>query len=188
MIRARLLLRVCARIASASPMSGATMRSHRCRVWRHAKEGAEDTGEHRVAIQTEEREARPELEPPRCNPMLREALGDVQRSLDKVEPNPDEGTVDEAVTHVVEFGAQQREEQDDAECFCRLLDNRRRQGGAQKHCSVRAKKLADLRICEQPRRLTLAPVEISQDEHGNSRKQRREEEPDQEYPHRLGVK
>jgi len=42
--------------------------------------------------------------------------------------------------------------------------------------------------CEQPRRLTLAPVEVSQDEHGNGRKQRREEEPDQEYPHRLGVK
>ena len=42
--------------------------------------------------------------------------------------------------------------------------------------------------CEQPRRLTLAPIEISQDEHGNGRKQRREEEPNQEYSHRLGVK
>jgi hypothetical protein len=60
------------------------------RLARHAKEGAEDAGEHRVATQTEKREARPELEPPRCNPMLRETLGYVQRSLDKVEPNADE--------------------------------------------------------------------------------------------------
>jgi hypothetical protein len=39
--------------------------------------------------------------------------------------------------------------------------------------------------CEQPRRLT---VEVSQDEHGNGRKQRRHEKPDEEHPQRLGVK
>src|SRR5262249_13334119 len=82
-----------------------TMRLHR-----DPKKRAEDARGHCVSSEPKERVSAAELQAIWRHSRLRVALRHVQRRLEPIEPDPDQGAVDNTVAHIVELGAQQPED------------------------------------------------------------------------------
>src|SRR5262245_1750807 len=162
---------------------------------REAKERTEHGGEHRVPAKSEQRVTGAELQAIRRYAVLGIILRHIERGLEPVEAGPDQRAVDDAVAHVVELGAQKREQHQDSQRLGDLLGDWRGYRRGQQHRCIRPQDLPDGRLLrhdgvdeqeegsidrqsergrnapapqegggEEPRRLTLTPVEIP--EHG----------------------
>lgn len=58
--------------------------------------------------------------------MFRVALRDIERGLQQVKPNADEGPVDKSIAHIIELSPQKSEEKHHAKRFRRLFHTRGR--------------------------------------------------------------
>src|SRR5262245_34868138 len=77
-------------------------------------------------------------------------LGNVQRRLEPVEPEPDKRAVNDTITHIVELGTQQPENDQYAERLCDLFRDRRRDRGCQQQSGVRSQDLRYQRVLPDP--------------------------------------